>query len=465
MSVAARLVALALASCTGCAAPAGRGPVAPPAAGPRSPARVVLVSVSGLAAHHYRGDAPAMPNLAAWAAEGVAADAVEPVAPASRYPAHATLATGLLPRDHGIVADRRLGEHGVRSAAYDHASLLRGAALWQVAGAAGLRVASLGWPTTVGAEIALSLPDLEPGPRGAWLAALADAASPELLALAREAGGEAPATRAPGPARDAVLAGVGCALLAGAQPPQLLLLALSGPRAELRALGPDAPGVRAAFAAADGQLARLVGCVRSSGRLASTAFVVVGDHGTLPAHSALAPNAVLAAAGLLTLGPAGTDLLSWKAIARSNGGSAFVYASGERDAVLARRALADAADETRAFRIVSAEEMLALGADPDAWFGLEAQPGYLFSDLASGPPVRAAGVLGGWGYLPGQPAMQPGFVAWGAGWGRGVRVPEMRQTDVAPTLAHLLGLSLDAASGRALEGVLRLPHVSLGARE
>ena len=70
---------------------------------------------------------------------------------------------------------------------------------------------------------------------------------------------------------------------------------------------------------------------------------------------------------------------------------------------------------------------------------------------------------GGWGYLPAEPAMRTGFVAFGAGFGRGVRVPEMHQTDVAPTVAHLLGLDLDAGAGRALVGVLRLPQVSAGA--
>jgi len=56
--------------------------------------------------------------------------------------------------------------------------------------------------------------------------------------------------------------------------------------------------------------------------------------------------------------------------------------------------------------------------------------------------------------------MDAGFVAWGPGIARGLRIPVMELTDVAPTLAPLLGLSLDGVEGRVLVGVLRLPRVS-----
>jgi hypothetical protein len=104
--------------------------------------------------------------------------------------------------------------------------------------------------------------------------------------------------------------------------------------------------------------------------------------------------------------------------------------------------------------------MLRLGADPDAWFGLEAEPGFVFGDEARGFLLRPALQRGGWGYLPDRSEMDTGFVAWGPGLGRRLRIPEMQQTDVGPTLARLLGLSLEGADGRVLVGVLRLPRVS-----
>jgi hypothetical protein len=125
--------------------------------------------------------------------------------------------------------------------------------------------------------------------------------------------------------------------------------------------------------------------------------------------------------------------------------------------VSARRALMDAASRTGAFRVVPAREMLDLGADPEAWFGLEAELGYAFNDAVRADLQRPAAIRGAGGYLPQRPEMDAGFVAWGRGVRSGVRVPRMRLTDVAPTVARLLGLELGDADGHALIGALTAP--------
>ena len=427
------------------------------------PAHVVLVSVAGLAPDRYRGrgvEPPAMPTLAALAAGGVSADAVRSVAPASRYPAHASLVSGRDPAHHGIVADRRIGDRGVSASGYGHASLLRAPTLWTLVSRANRGVASLSWPSTVGASIDRVLPDLDPTRRGeTWLGVMRGSASPGLLAWAQEAGGNEAAAQIHGPARDAVLVEVACRIVEAPAPPTLLLLRLSQTQLALFLRGPASPEAASAFAHVDAEIARLVGCLKSAKILQRTALFVVGDHGTLAVHTLVSPNAVLADAGLLTPSPEGTELISWTALARANGGSAFVYARGDQDALLARRALEKAAERTRVFRVVSAQEMLRLGADPDAWFGLEAEPGFVFGDGATAPLLRPAAVRASGGYLPGLREMDAGFVAWGRGLRRGVRIPVMRQTDVAPTAARLLGLELAEADGRVLVGALAVSDV------
>ncbi|HEY8156295.1 MAG TPA: alkaline phosphatase family protein [Myxococcota bacterium] len=461
-----RLAGLLAAAVLACAGPGGAPapPLEIPAlAGPASrPEHVVLVSLSGLASDRYRSDAgmaATMPALAALAGAGVAADAVEGVPPASLYPAHATLVTGEPPAGHGIVADRLLGPQGVRAVRYSHATSLRAPTLWQRTTEAGRSVAALAWPTTVGAEIAMRLPDLEPVRGGdTWLGVLADAASPELLALARASGGEAPAANAPGPVRDGVLVGVACSLLESSQPPALLLLRLSQTEQPLLLHGPGSPEADAAFASADGEIARLFACLRRGPARDSAAFLVAGDRGFAPVYGVLAPNSALARAGLLTPVPGvETSVTKWSAIARSNGGSAFVYAQNERDAVLARRALEKEAARVGSFRVVAAEELLRGGADPEAWFGLEGDPGFVFDDAAAGAFLVPAAIRGASGYLPSRAAMDTGFVAWGRGLRTRVRIPRMKQTDVAPTAAALLGIELGEATGRPLIGALDLP--------
>jgi predicted AlkP superfamily pyrophosphatase or phosphodiesterase len=460
------LAGLLAASGLACTAPGSAPPAQieiPSLAGSSArPAHLLLISVAGLGSERYRrepGREASMPALAALAEAGVSADRVEGVTPASVYPAHATLVTGQTPAAHGITADRMLGPQGVRAALFTHASRLRVPTLWQRASEAGHSVAALAWPTTVGAEIAMRLPDLEPIRGGdTWLGVLADAATPDLLTLARTSGGESSAANIPGPARDGVLVGVACSLLTAPTPPRLLLLRLSQTEPELLLHGPGSAEAESAFAGADREIARLFDCLRRGPARDSAALLVVGDHGFAPVYAVLAPNAALARAGLLTPVPGVPDAVTrWSAIARSNGGSAFVYAQAERDAVLARRMLEQEARRVGAYRVVAANELLKGGADPEAWFGLEAEPGYLFDDASQGAFLAPAAIRGSGGYLPSRTEMDTGFVAWGRGLRTRVRIPRMQQTDVAPTAARLLGVELGEVSGRALLGALDLP--------
>jgi len=439
----------------------------PPPPEPRAarPERVVLVSVSGLVAADYLDPTAGMPTLAALAADGVAVERLEPVAPASPSPAHATLVTGRRPADHGVVAERLLGEHGVRRAGYEHASRLKGPSLWSALGEEGRGVAALDWPTTVGAEIPLLIPRVRPGPADrSWVFALGETSTPWLFGRLRALGGGAEEAAQPGPARDAVLAALACEVMVSPAAPELLLLHLGQVGAARERHGPDADEARTARRGVDALLARLLACLEGAGRLEGTALAVAGDAAVRAVHTRVSVNAQLAGAGLLR--PAsGLRLRSWRALARSNGGSAFVYARSEADAVQARRVLEAEAERTGFFRVVSASEMLALGADPEAWFGLEAAPGFVFADAPRPGDAVPAASRGARGYLSprssdgarGGGTPSPGLVLWGRGVRAGVKAAWMRQIDVAPTLARLLDVSLDEAEGQAWTGLLALP--------
>jgi len=441
------LASLALA----CASLPGGGPAKPalpalPDAGGR-PAHVVLVSIAGLTAERWASGG-AMPALAALAVQGVSAERVDEVAPASVYPAHATLVTGVSPAAHGIVADHLLGERGVRRAAPAHASALRAPTLWQRVAEAGAEVAAFDWPTTTGAEIATLLPDVTPERKSErWQTLAAAAASPGIADRVKLA---PPAVDAPSDARDGLLVDLACAALPQSR---LVLLRLRGTEAALVSSGPRSAAATAAFAAADAQLARLLRCAESKGVLAQAAFVVTGDRALEPVHTAVRANSWLLDGGWIT--PEGR----WKALVRSNGGSAFVYANEARTALEVRKRLEAGAKESGAFRVIGAEEMIVRGADPDAWFGLQAEPGFVFVDTIGGAPLGVAQARGAGGRLVrDDAAATPGLVAFGRGFRSGVVVPRMSQLDVAPTLAAMLGVKLETATGRMLVGLLRAPE-------
>jgi hypothetical protein len=414
------------------------------------PERLIWISVSGLEAGE---STRALPWVGTLAALGVAADVVDVSPPSATQPAHATLVTGRSPAAHGVTGDHRLGERGVRPEASVHASQLTGPALWQETQQRGLGVAALDWPGTTGADLPDLLPDALPLRRGErWPDVLGDGASPWLVERAKSA----PVTAwLPGPQRDAFLVEAACELLSREQPPALLLVRLSQAPAALAIDGPGSPRAQAALAAVDAEVGRLLACADAAGALADAAVVVTGDFAWFPVHTAVRPNVVLAEAGLVERDRDG-GVLAWASLARSSGGSAFVYAEGATAAVAARRVLEVAAEGSGAFRIVPAEEMIEQRADPNAWFGLDAKPGFLFLDGVSGPFLSASPVRGASGRIDEDRPGSPAFVAYGRGVRRGVRVPELDQRDVAPTLAELLGVPLESAEGHALVGTLDL---------
>jgi len=468
-------IALACASPQGApgqGGPSGEGTRAQlnlPALSPGKPTHLLIFAVSGMQPAHYldldrasaatgQGEANlVLPTVALLGRAGIVADAVEPVVPASLAPAMASLVTGLRPARHGIVADRLLGKHGPRAQGYSHASALRGVPLWYLAEDSGLKVAALGWPTTLGASVSYLFPGLEPSaPDKSDWNVLRDASTPWLLGIAESLGGASPEAREPGPMRDHVLAQMSCALLESNAPPNVLLVRFSQSEQALRRSGPRSWEAREAFSRIDTEIGDVLRCLQRSGLLPDSAIAVVGDFGWAPLHTQLNPNRLLAQAGLITLDRTGSQIEAWDAIVRSNGGSVFVYAKDEEHALQARQVLEQASVQSNAFRLISAAEMLQDGADPEAWFGLAAKLGYAFGDSATLPFMIAAQDRGVGGYLPEQTSLYPGFVLFGRGVRPGLEFPYLRQVDIAPTLATLLGLSLGETDGTPLEGALQL---------
>jgi len=63
----------------------------------------------------------------------------------------------------------------------------------------------------------------------------------------------------------------------------------------------------------------------------------------------------------------------------------------------------------------------------------------------------------GHGYLPSHPLMYPALILSGKGISKGKQLGHVHNLDVAPTIAHLLGLKMEGISGRLLKEALSAP--------
>lgn len=446
-----------------------------------TPRRVVLITVAGLESADFlapsgfvarEGEAARMPALARLAAEGVIGVAARPPTPGSTYASHATLVTGLRPDRHGVVSDDALDAEGQRAIPFWDSRLLRATTLWDAA--LGRGVLALGWPTTEGARIELLVPDTEPDPAaGDWLGFQRARSTPllmtELDRIARAQLSDAPRdskgarrTLASWPTleeRDAAWIELACHIARSERDPALWLLRLVGPAAALALDGHGSAAHAEALERVDARIDQLVDCLAEANRLADTAILVVGDVAHRPVHTEIAPNIALVRENLIGRDPRSkTGVRSWLALSRSQGRSAYVYAREAAAAVAAREVLEDEAERSGVFDVVPASELAGMGADPQAWFGLAARPGFMLGNALTGPLLRPAELRSSAGGFPFREGSESavGFVAWGRGIRGGFRVPELALVDVAPTIAQLLGLRLDEKlDGRPLIGILR----------
>ena len=90
---------------------------------------------------------------------------------------------------------------------------------------------------------------------------------------------------------------------------------------------------------------------------------------------------------------------------------------------------------------------------------LVAKDGYCFNNRADeerwvAPIAQVGAPIGNHGFIASNPKMNAAFIAAGAGIKPGVELGLIDNIDVAPTVAHLLGVTLPDTDGKVLAGVL-----------
>ena len=87
---------------------------------------------------------------------------------------------------------------------------------------------------------------------------------------------------------------------------------------------------------------------------------------------------------------------------------------------------------------------------------LSAKDGYSFAGGDQGEVITAnTSPTGSHGYLNTDPEMNAMFLAWGRGIKPHTKLKELRNVDIGPTIASLLGLSMKDTVGSALLDILQ----------
>ena len=409
--------------------------------------RVVLISIDGMMPASYTDPALAArtPNLRRLAAEGVWAEGMIGVTPTVTYPSHTTLITGVEPARHGIVDNRILDpENRSNGAWFWYAREIRVTTLPGAVRARGLTAGGVTWPVTVGMDLDFNAPEYIGASR-----------HPEGIALQRalstprtlyDAAGTARGRPFGWPQSDRDRADL-AAFIARTYTPNLLMLHLIELDTAEHAHGPGSPEALDALQQLDGLAGEVIAAARTAPGGDRTTIAVVSDHGFLRHSSTLQPNFALKQAGLIDVDASGR-VTGWRAYFHASGGSGFVYVKDAADrprvAAILEAVRQDPANGVRA--VWNAGDLARLGAHPEAAFGIDAADGF-YTAAGHDALVKPSTSKGGHGFAPDRTALHASLILAGPTVERRGSLGVVRMTQVAPTLAKILGVALDADAG------------------
>lgn len=381
---------------------------------------VVLISISGLRADHANYPETfrlKIPTIQALRSKGSHAVGVESVYPSQSKPAHVSIATGVMPADHGITSDYPFNEQTGIHAAAPHLSVkeIKAETIWDAAKREGLVTVAIGYPMTNGAMMNVNLPET--------------------------------------PVESEIIAD-----LIRQERPNLLLINFNTLDAAQRRFGLLSKEALAALEGIDDSVKKIVAAIEEAKLTKDTTFLIVSDRGASQIEREFRPNYLLAKKGFLTTDGQGT-VKSWRAVAQSFGGSAAIFLKNPQDEATAREVEKlftelDKESDNPLWRITVRRDAIRLGADPRPALYLDAAPRFTISSRASGSTIGKSDERATSGYLPSRAEMRAALIIAGKGIRANQRIEYARLIDITPTIARLLGLEMKSARGRVLSEVL-----------
>jgi predicted AlkP superfamily pyrophosphatase or phosphodiesterase len=419
---------------------------------------VIIISIDGLRPDFYREDKWATPTLHKLVAEGVSADGVRGVFPTVTYPSHTTIITGAMPLKHGVYYNTPFEPDGATGKWYWETSFIKVPTLWEAAGKAGLKTASVYWPVSVGAKIDYNIPEI------VSLDKTVERTSPQRTLSTPKGLFEEVELNATGKLNDEKLSSdfssadengsrMVSYIIKKYKPNLMTFHVFAVDHAE-HAEGRDGEHVRKAVAGADHAVNNILEAIEQAGIKDSTTVIVTGDHGFVDIHTNIAPNVWLTQNGLYTKAD---GKVTWKAQFHCSGGSAFLMLKDPKDLKTlnqVRSILSNLPEsQKKLFRLVERPDLDKIGADPNVPLALALVEGVAATPANTGDAIRA-GKGGTHGFFPDFKHIQTGFIVSGAGVKKGTVLPLMGLEDIAPLVAKLLGFPFSAPDGILYPGIL-----------
>jgi predicted AlkP superfamily pyrophosphatase or phosphodiesterase len=417
---------------------------------------VVVISLDGFPAYVLKDPLLPVPTLRRLMAEGAYADSMRPINPTVTWPNHTAMVTGVNAIQHQVLFNGLLSVTDPPQPPkiepwHPKELMVHSPTVYDIAFQAGMITAQVDWVAIYEAKTITWQFAEKPDPEGkieSELVAAGVVTKEQLRSFAEQNSAW----------QDRIWTAAAVDILEKHAPNLLLVhfLALDSTNHEF---GPGSGASYTAMAFLDDRVKQILDAIEKSGRANLTTVFIVSDHGFRGVQHEIHPDALLRRKGFAKASRGSVWVIP-------DGGVAMVYITdpAQRTTLLPQlRTLFDNLEGIA--HVYDASEFASLGlparaqSDQAPDLLLSAKQDYLFGDATTGGVITPSKDRGAHGYLSDDPSMQAIFIASGAGIKKGVRLPQISNVDVAPTIAALLGLDMKNASGHTIREILEAPGV------
>ncbi len=358
------------------------------------------------------------PNFSALCERGTLVRNVDSVMVSNTYPAHTSIITGVHPHKHGIIDNLFHSSKQKKVSWRYHVRDIQVPTLYEKASEQGMKVCSILYPVTGGANILYNFPEIAGDMHmferlwklfttGSTRFLLAN-----LVRFCRHFKGM----------QQPELDDFTTLLAADAWKryhPELLLLHLIDVDSQKHHYGPAHEQAREAIKRHDIRLGKLIDVLRESNTYDQTGIIVFSDHGCRPVHTAVEPNEFLSENQYSTL-----------ASFHNAGGTTYLRVEDGSVAQIADQLITEFLHQPYISRKLTEAEMYISGMDGEYIAGFEAAEGYCFGDSYKGQH----------GYGVDHGGDSPFYLAVGAGIEQGKELTGGCIVDICPLAADMLGI-------------------------
>ena len=392
---------------------------------------------------------------------------VESVYPTLTYPAHATIMTGMYPKNHGIINNTLNKFSDINPNWYWYRKYIKTKTLYDLASEKGLTTAALLWPVAGRSSINYNLAEIfapKPWQNQLVMSALAGSLKYQLDLNKRFGHLRNGLSQ---PALDNFVH-ESVKYTIDKYKPNLLLIHYTDVDTNRHYHGYNSNEANDALLRHDKRLGEIIKALKEANIFEESTIVALGDHSALDGNYMIRLNSLFRENGLLEVNKKGI-ITSYKAVAKNCDGSSYVYLKDKNDTDTYKKVKEllenlKNSDKSPIDFILNSKEAEDEGADPNCSFMVEGNLNYYFVDETLGKVIEKVKesevgkvphrTKATHGYHPKKPNYNTFFMAFGKGIKKGVKIDGGKLINHGPTLAKILGVDLGKTDGEAEERIL-----------